>query len=126
MDHQGGGDLRGASLAKAITSKMLRRVGVTLLWVDSKSCPPEGNPHHADRHSDHGVMKAHWGGADFYQMPWSELSIAQEDIDLVHLGIEGRVQLAAAHTNQNSLAAALAPPPQPAKIDPHIFFAVTM
>ena len=154
MDYQGGGDLRGANLAKAIASKMLRKIGVTLVWVDSKSCPPEGIhitltgqtpatlqpgalayalpyegthirvfrdrieanqpalvPHllahvlvheiihileGCTRHSDHGVMKAHWGGADFNQMLWSELPISQEDIDLVHAGMEKRAQRAAA------------------------------
>jgi hypothetical protein len=49
------------------------------------------------RHSESGVMKAHWGGADFTQMLWSELPISQEDIDLVHVGMEKRAQLAAAH-----------------------------
>ena len=155
MDYQGGGDLRSANLSKAIASKMLRRIGVTLVWVDSKSCPPEGIhitltgqtpatlqpgalayalpyegthirvfrdrieanqpalvPHllahvlvheiihileGCTRHSEGGVMKAHWGGADFAQMRWSDLPIAQEDIDLVHVGIGKRAQLAAAH-----------------------------
>ena len=155
MDYQGGGDLRSANLSKAIASKMLRRIGVTLVWVDSKSCPPEGIhitltgqtpatlqpgalayalpyegthirvfrdrieanqpalvPHllahvlgheivhileGCTRHSEGGVMKAHWGGADFAQMLWGELPIAQEDIDLVHAGIGKRAQLAAAH-----------------------------
>ena len=155
MDYQGGGDLRSANLSKAIASGMLRKIGVTLVWVDSKSCPPEGIhitltgqtpatlqpgalayalpyegthirvfrdrieanqpalvPHllahvlvheiihileGCTRHSDRGVMKAHWGGADFAQMLWGELPIAQEDIDLVHVGIGKRAQLAAAH-----------------------------
>jgi hypothetical protein len=155
MDYQGGGDLGGANLSKAIASKMLRRVGVTLVWVDSKSCPPEGIhitltgqtpptlqpgalayalpyegtnirvfrdrieasqpalvPHllahvlvheiihileGCTRHSDHGVMKAHWDGADFAQMLWGELPIAQEDIDLVHAGMEKRAKLATGH-----------------------------
>jgi hypothetical protein len=48
------------------------------------------------RHSEGGVMKAHWGGADFAQMLWGELPIAQEDIDLVHVGMEKRARLAAA------------------------------
>ena len=48
------------------------------------------------RHSDRGVMKAHWNGVDFAQMLWGELPIAQEDIDLVHAGIGKRAQLAAA------------------------------
>jgi hypothetical protein len=56
------------------------------------------------RHSDRGVMKAHWDGADFNQMLWSELPISQEDTDLVHAGIERRVRLAATQTNQDSLA----------------------
>ncbi|MGD0670031.1 MAG: hypothetical protein ABSB23_21030 [Bryobacteraceae bacterium] len=167
MDYQGGGDLRGANLAKAITSKMLRKIGVTLVWVDSKSCPPEGIhitltgqtpatlqpgalayalpyegthiqvfrdrieanqpalvPHllahvlvheiihileGCTRHSDHGVMKAHWGGADFSQMLWSELPISQEDIDLIHAGMERRARLATAQTNQDSLTGDPAP-----------------
>jgi hypothetical protein len=162
MDYQGGGDLRAPSLATAIASKMFRRIGVTLVWVDSGPCPPDGIrisltgntpatlqpgalayalpydgthirvfgdrikayqpalvPHllaHVlvheiihilqgySRHSDGGVMKAHWNGADFNQMRWSELPIAQEDIDQVHVGMEKRAQLAAAHRNQGSLA----------------------
>jgi hypothetical protein len=153
MDYEGGGDLRSANLSKAIASRMLRKIGVTLVWVDSKSCPPDGIhvtltgqtpatlqpgalayalpyegthirvfrdrieanqpalvPHllayvlvheiihileGCTRHSDRGVMKAHWSGADFAQMLWGELPIAQEDIDLVHAGIGKRAQLAA-------------------------------
>jgi hypothetical protein len=167
MDYQGGGDLRPANLAKAIASKMFRRIGVTLIWVDSRSCPPDGIhitltgqtpatlqpgalafalpyegthirvfrdrieanqpalvPHllahvlvheivhilqGCTRHSDRGVMKAHWGGADFNQMQWGELPISQEDIDLVHAGVERRVRLAAAQTNQDGLAGGPAP-----------------
>jgi hypothetical protein len=37
MDYEGGGDLRGANLSKAIAAKILRKIGVTLVWVDSKS-----------------------------------------------------------------------------------------
>jgi hypothetical protein len=149
---------------------MFRRIGVKLMWIDSKSCPPDGIhitladhtpgtlqpgalayalpyegthirvfrdridaanqpalvPHllaHVlvheiihilqgfTRHSDRGVMKAHWNGADFAEMRQGELPIAQEDIDLVHVGIEKRARLAAAHTNQGSLAHDLAPTP---------------
>jgi len=168
MDYQGGGGLGAANLAKAIASSMFRRIGVTLMWMDSKSCPPDGIhitltdhtsgtlqpgamayalpyegthirvfrdrideanqpalvPHllahvlvheiiHVlqgfTRHSDRGVMKAHWNGADFAQMRQGELPIAQEDIDLVHHGIEKRARLAAAHTNQDSVAGNPAP-----------------
>jgi hypothetical protein len=162
MDYQGGGDLRGANLSKAIASRMLRRIGVTLIWVDSGSCSPDGIhitltgltpatlqpgalayalpyegthirvfrdrieaylpalvPHllahvmaheivhilqGCTRHSDHGLMKAHWDSADFAQMLWTDLPISQEDIELVHLGLERRARLAATSTNQNSLA----------------------
>ena len=38
----GRGDLRAANLAKAIASSMFRKIGVTLVWVDSRSCPPDG------------------------------------------------------------------------------------
>ena len=167
MDYQGGGDLRAANLSKAIASRMFRRIGVTLVWVNSKSCPPDGiritltgntpatlqpgamayatpyegthirvfrdrveaNPpalvphllahvlvheiihilQGCTRHSEGGVMKAHWDDADLSQMLWSELPIAQEDIDLVHVGIEKRARLAAAHTNQDSLTGDPAP-----------------
>jgi hypothetical protein len=167
MDSQGGGDLLAVSASKEIASGMFRRIGVTLTWVHSKSCPPDaihitltgGTPNtlrpgalayalpyegthirvfrdrieanqralvphllaHVlvheiihilqgySRHSESGVMKAHWDGADFAQMQWGELPITQEDIDLVHAGIARRAQLAAASGNQGSLAANLAP-----------------
>ena len=160
MDYQGSGDLRAPSLATVIASKIFRRIGVTLVWVDSGPCPPDGIrisltgntpatlqpgalayalpyegthirvfrdrieanqpalvPHllaHVlvheiihilqglNWHSGRGVMKVHWNGADFAQMVWSELPIAQEDIDLVHLGMEKRARLTAVHTSQNS------------------------
>ena len=174
MDYQGG-DLRAANLSMAIASRMFRRIGVTLIWVTSRSLPPEGirialtsntpaslhpdaladaTPYEGtqirvfrDRiasykaalaphllahvmvheiihilqggtwHSDRGVMKASWDGADFSQMLSADLSIAQEDADSIHLGIEKRARLAAAHTNQDSLAhnmaAGLVAPLQP-------------
>jgi hypothetical protein len=61
------------------------------------------------RHSDHGVMKARWDGADFAQMLWGELPIAQEDIDLVHAGMEKRAELATGHRSQGGMADNLAP-----------------
>ena len=167
MDYQGNGDQGAANLSKEIASRMLRRIGVTLIWVHSKSCPPaaihitltggtpdalrpgalayalpyEGShirvfrdrieanqpalvPHllaHVlvheiihmlegyTRHSESGVMKAHWDGADFAQMLWSELPVAQEDIDLVRAGIEGRARLAAARGNRGGMADNQAP-----------------
>ena len=154
MDSQGSGDLLAVSASKEIASRMLRGIGVTLVWVHSKSCPPEAIhitltgdtpatlrsgalayalpyegsyirvfrdrieayrpalvPHllahvlvheiihilqGCTRHSESGVMKAHWDGEDFGRMLRSELPIAQEDIDLVHAGMEKRAQRAAA------------------------------
>jgi hypothetical protein len=167
MDYQGNGDLRTASLAEAIASRMFRRIGVTLIWVHSKSCPPdaihialtvrtpdtlrpgalayalplegahirvfrdriEANqpalvPHLLAhvlvheiihmlqariRHSESGVMKAHWDRVDFTQMQWGELPIGQEDIDLVHAAMEKRARLAAGHRNQGGMAENPAP-----------------
>jgi hypothetical protein len=167
MDNQGGGDFMTTNLATAIASKMFRRIGVTLIWVNSRSCPPDeirisltGNTpatlqpralayalpyegthirvfldrietEHPDlvphllayvmvheiihivqgcaRHSESGVMKARWNGADFSQMRRTDLPIAQIDIDLVHRGIETRARLAAAHRTQGSMADNLAP-----------------
>lgn len=162
MDYQGGVDPSAVSLSRTIASRMFRRIGVTLIWVNSKSCPPDGIrisltrnspatlrpgvladatpyegthirvfgdrikankpalvPHllahvlvheiihilqGCTQHSDRGLMKAQWDEADLAQMLWSDLPIAQEDIDLVRLGIEKRARAAAAHMNQNSLA----------------------
>jgi hypothetical protein len=39
------------------------------------------------RHSQTGVMKAHWDAQDFLQMAHSPLPFAQEDIDLIQLGL---------------------------------------
>ena len=168
MDYQGkAADLAVAHLSMAIASRMFRSIGVTLMWVNSTSCPPEGVritvaghtpatlhpgalayatpyegthirvfldrieatqpalvPHllahvlvhetihileGCTRHSDHGLMKAHWDDVDRAQMVWADLPIAPEDIHLVHLGIQLRAQPAAAHTNQNSMAETPAP-----------------
>ena len=159
MDYQGkAADLAAAHLSMAIASRMFRKIGVTLMWVNSRSCPPEGIriavtghtpaalhpgalayatpyegthihvfldriqatqpalvPHllahvlvheiihileGCSRHSDHGLMKAHWDDVDRAQMLWADLPIAPENIYLVRLGIQVRAQLAAAHTNR--------------------------
>ncbi|MGP8244491.1 MAG: hypothetical protein ACLQVN_08210 [Bryobacteraceae bacterium] len=163
MDYQGkAAELGAAHLSMAIASGMFRRIGVTLAWVNSKSCPPEGiriavagntpaalhpgalayaTPYEGThirvfhdrieanqpavvprllahvlvhetihilegctRHSDHGLMKAHWDDVDLAQMVWSDLPIAPEDIYLVRLGIQLRAELATAHRNQDSMA----------------------
>ncbi|HEY3836475.1 MAG TPA: hypothetical protein VGL72_07885 [Bryobacteraceae bacterium] len=40
-----------------------------------------------DRHSDSGVMKAHWTADDYCDMRWKTLSFTEEDVALLHLGI---------------------------------------
>jgi hypothetical protein len=42
------------------------------------------------RHSESGLMKAHWDKADFFYMRGNALRFAQEDIKLIYLGLEGR------------------------------------
>ena len=42
VNYQAGGDFSTANLSKAIASGMFRRIGVALIWVNSKSCPPDG------------------------------------------------------------------------------------
>ena len=39
------------------------------------------------RHSDHGVMKAHWEQKDYADMIWATLPFADEDIDLIYSGL---------------------------------------
>ena len=55
-----------------------------------------------DRHSDRGVMKAHWDGRDLSQMQWDRLRFAQEDVDLIFLGISKRTQAAGSPANAAS------------------------
>jgi hypothetical protein len=46
----------------------------------------EGTP----RHSAEGVLKAHWTQDDYSQMCWKPLKFADEDIVLIHRGLERR------------------------------------
>jgi len=42
------------------------------------------------RHSETGVMKAHWTVDDFQQMTYHSLPFTEEDTDLIHSGMETR------------------------------------
>jgi len=61
------------------------------------------------RHSETGVMKAHWSAHDFLQMAYKPLPFAPEDIDLIQRGLRGLPGLAAS-------ADSVAPPAVPAKL----------
>jgi hypothetical protein len=39
------------------------------------------------RHSDKGIMKAHWNENDNQQMAWKPLAFAAEDVDLIYRGL---------------------------------------
>jgi hypothetical protein len=39
------------------------------------------------RHSDSGIMKAHWSESDFQQMMFRKLEFAPVDVDLIHRGL---------------------------------------
>lgn len=41
-----------------------------------------------NRHSAAGIMKAYWNDADYYKMRRSTLSFTEDDIDLIHLGLQ--------------------------------------
>jgi hypothetical protein len=45
------------------------------------------------RHSAEGVLKAHWTPRDFSQMYWKPLQFADEDVALIHRGLERRAAL---------------------------------
>ena len=55
-----------------------------------------------NRHSDSGVMKARWDGADYSQMVWKGLSFTPTDIELIRSGMAVRK----AHAASTSAAAA--------------------
>jgi hypothetical protein len=42
------------------------------------------------RHSECGVMKAHWDSSDFSQMTWKPLPFTDDDIDLIQRGLGAR------------------------------------
>jgi hypothetical protein len=44
------------------------------------------------RHSESGVMKAHWSTSDLTTMAYTPLRFADEDIDLIYRGLEWRAQ----------------------------------
>jgi hypothetical protein len=46
------------------------------------------------RHSEDGVLKAHWTYADFQQMKNHPLPFAQDDVELIRMGIANRIQAA--------------------------------
>jgi hypothetical protein len=47
------------------------------------------------RHSDRGLMKATWDGADYVAMMWKPLPFTPEDIELIHRGLAARTARAA-------------------------------
>jgi hypothetical protein len=42
------------------------------------------------RHSESGIMKAHWNNGDYYEILRKNLGFAAEDVDLIHLGLDLR------------------------------------
>jgi hypothetical protein len=42
------------------------------------------------RHSEGGVMKAHWDSGDFAQMTWKPLPFTEVDVDLIQRGLDVR------------------------------------
>jgi hypothetical protein len=42
------------------------------------------------RHSESGVMKAHWDSQDFAQMTWKPLPFTDDDVDLIQRGLDAR------------------------------------
>ena len=49
------------------------------------------------RHSNGGIMKARWDSADYYWIRRDALAFAEEDVELIHLGLDAR----AAHLAAN-------------------------
>jgi hypothetical protein len=48
-----------------------------------------------DRHSDEGIMKAHWNAKDYFEMRKGALPFAEEDVELIHLGMAWRARTSA-------------------------------
>lgn len=43
------------------------------------------------RHSDSGIMKAHWVPADFMAMMWHRVNFEEVDVDLIQRGLAARI-----------------------------------
>lgn len=59
-----------------------------------------------NRHSERGLMKAHWDRADFFAMRRNALRFAEEDIKLIYLGLERRSQASMLALNRKPVAVA--------------------
>jgi hypothetical protein len=40
-----------------------------------------------DRHSEEGIMRAHWSSLDYHRMTRHPLTFALEDVELIRLGL---------------------------------------
>ncbi|HZQ55367.1 MAG TPA: hypothetical protein VFB14_24430 [Bryobacteraceae bacterium] len=58
------------------------------------------------RHSESGVMKAHWDKTDFFAMRRNSLRFAEEDIRLIFVGLEGRSHASILALNRKPVAVA--------------------
>ena len=61
------------------------------------------------RHSESGIMKAHWEADDRFEMRKGRLSFAAEDVDLIYHGLdwrESRLAMASASNPAAELVAA--------------------
>jgi len=59
------------------------------------------------RHSETGVMKAHWTSEDYRKMGGHHLPFAPEDVELIQLGMKSRLAM---KTQTGRLQAAAVPP----------------
>lgn len=62
------------------------------------------------RHSETGVMKAHWGPGDMDQLARKPLPFAPEDVNLIRAGLDERTRLAGYRLASTVPAASPAPP----------------
>jgi hypothetical protein len=53
------------------------------------------------RHSETGIMKAHWDVEEYTDLHWKPLEFAPEDIDLIYLGLASRARTVALETPRN-------------------------
>lgn len=51
-----------------------------------------------DRHSETGIMKAHWDKNEYFQMETAPLTFTEEDVRLIHRGLAARTGQPASET----------------------------
>jgi len=55
------------------------------------------------RHSDSGILKAHWSRDEYQEMTFHKLAFTSSDVELIHRGLVGQASQPVASEVQNGI-----------------------